>query len=445
MTPELQHEALNACRIGFEFEFFTNYERQEAARLLSKELEPKVVLGRGKVLDKKTNMGTSSKPTSNLFRLIPDFSGGGQMKELVTGPLPYHEARIVLKRVLKWIEENGWTTEKCGLHINISFDEFYVKLACKLSHLDKLKFILSYDESKIFKAFPNRENNIYARGIKQIFPVNRFMNLENVKGVSKDMYVIPNTKYYSVNFDKIKNNYLEFRSIGGAGYEKKSDDILDIMKYNALTLFECLNDPSYSEENLFTLNKILADHKNSVGAFSNLEMFMLKFPKIKIFVDLKGDVEIIKQYFSLMKDKLFDLILFGGIDNALINYDTDISRLQIKGAIFKDSFLIKEVDLVNCNASGILEDCHLWNCKISKAHLEDCRLIVSNTVTDCKITRTEMGIKTFIDNCYIENGSSTINGKINNSIIRSGQIAETAKIDNKTDIIKLKRKVNKYS
>lgn len=445
MTPELQHEALNACRIGFEFEFYTNYERQEAARLLSKELEPKIVLGKGKVLSKKTNMGTSSKPSSSLFRLIPDFSGGGQMKELVTGPIPYHEARIVLKRVLRWIEENGWTTERCGLHINVSFDEFYVKLPSKLSHLDKLKFILSYDETKIFNSFPDRENNIYARGIKQIFPVNRFMTLDNVKGVSKDMYLTPNTKYYSVNFDKIKNNYLEFRSIGGAGYEKKSDDILNIMKYNALTLFDCLNDSSYNEENLLTLNKILSDHKNTIGAFSTLDIFMLKFPKIKIFVDLKGDVEIIKQYFALVKDKLFDLILFGGLDNALINYDTDISRLQIKGAVFKDSFLIKDVDLINCNASGILENCKLWNCKISKAHLEECDFIIANTISDSKITKCEMGNRIVINNCYIENGSRTINGKINNSIIRSGQIADTAKIDSKTDIIKLSKKIIKYS
>jgi hypothetical protein len=445
MTPELKHEALNACRVGFEFEFYTNYQRQEASRLLSKELEPKIVLGRGKVIGKKTNLGASSKPTANLFRLIPDFSGGGQMKELVTGPLPYHEARIVLRRVLKWIEENGWTSEKCGLHINISFDEFYVKLACKLSHLDKLKFILQYDESKIFKAFPNRQGNIYARGIKQVFPVNRFMNLENIKAVSKDMYLTPNTKYYSVNFDKIKNNYLEFRSIGGAGYEKKSDEILDILEYNALTLFECLNNPEYTEDNVFTLNKILSDHKNTIGSFSNLEIFMLKFPKIKIFVDLKGDTSIITQYFSIIKDKLFDLILFGGLDNALINYDTDISRLQIKGASFKDSFLIKDVDLINCNASGILEDCKLWNCKISKAHLEDCEFVYANSISDSKITRCEMGAKTTINGCYIENGSRTINGKINDSIIRSGQIAETAKIDSKTEIIKLKRKVRKYS
>lgn len=444
MSPELKQKALNACRVGFEFEFYTNFDRQETARQLSQELAPKVVVGKGKVFDAKSKLNNSTRPTANLFRLIPDFSGGQKMKELVTGPIPYQESRLVLRKVLKWIEENGWTTEKCGLHINISFDEFYVKLACKLSHLDKLKFILSYDESKIFNAFPDRENNIYARGLKQVFPVNRFMTLDEVKGISKDMYVTPNTKYYSVNFDKIKNNYLEFRSIGGAGYEKKSDEIIDILEYNAMTLFECLNDPSYNEDNIRTLNKILAEHKNTIGAFNSAEIFMLKFPQIKIFVDLKGDMEIIKHYFHLLRDKLFDIIIFGGVKNALVNYDSDISRVQVKGAKFQDSFLIRDLDLVNCNASGILEECNLWNCKISKAHLEDCNLLVANSITDSKITKCDMGVRTTIDNCYIENGSRTIDGKVTNSIIRTGQISNSAKIDDKTEIIRLK-KTKKYS
>lgn len=440
-----KQKALGACRIGFEFEFFTNYDRQEAAKQLSKALEPKIVLGRGKVIDKKSKMGASSKPTANLFRIIPDFSGGYKMKELVTGPLPYIEARMVLVRVLNWIQENGWTTEKCGLHINISFDEFYVKLACKLSHLDKLKFILSYDESEIFKYFPNRENNIYARGIKQVYPVNKFMVFDNIKGISKDMYLTPNTKYYSVNFDKVKNNYLEFRAIGGAGYEKKPDEILNILEYNALTLFRCLDAPGYDEDNLNTLNKILSDHKNSVGAFTNVDMFFLKYPDIKLFIDLKGDREILKSYFHILKDKLFDLILFGGATKALVNYDTEISRVQIKDATFKDSFLIRDVDLVNCNVSGIIENCNLWSCKVEKSHLENCDLLVSNKVYDSKITKTEMGPKTLIDNCYIENGSRTINGTVKNSIIRSGQISDMVKMDDNTEVIRIKRKIRKYN
>lgn len=444
MDPLKKQKALNACRVGFEFEFYSNYGRKEAAELLSKALEPKVVIGQGKVIDEKTKLGASSRPTATLFRLIPDFSGGSKMKELVTGPMPYNEARLILVRVLRWIQENAWTTEKCGLHINISFDEFYVKLSCKLSHLDKLKFILAYDESVIFKAFPDRENNIYARGIKQVFPVNRFMNIDEVKGVSKDMYVTPNTKYYSVNFDKIKNNYLEFRSIGGAGYEKKTDDILNILEYNALVLFKCLDNPAYDETDVSALNAILSQHRNTIGTFTNAELFMLNYPNIKLFVDLKGNPEIVKSYFHILRDKLFDMIIFGNVTKAYVNYDTDTSRIQIKNAQFKDSFLTKGVDLIACKVSGILEDCKLWNCEVSKSHLEDCELISNNKVLDSKITRTDMGPKTVIDNCYIENGSRSIDGKVTRSIIRSGQISDKAKIDDATEVLRLKRKVKKY-
>ena len=77
--------------------------------------------------------------------------------------------------------------------------------------------------------------------------------------------------------------------------------------------------------------------------------------------------------------------------------------------------------------------------------MEDCDFIVANTISDSKITKCEMGNRIVINNCYIENGSRTINGKINNSIIRSGQIADTAIIDSKTDIIKLSKKIIKYS
>ena len=51
-----------------------------------------------------------------------------------------------------------------------------------------------------------------------------------------------------------------------------------------------------------------------------------------------------------------------------------------------------------------------------------------------------MGPRTTLDNCYIENGSRTISGNVKNCIIRSGQISELAKLDDKTQIIKLRKK-----
>ena len=44
------------------------------------------------------------------------------MNELITGPMPYAEAIPVLIKVLHWIDENGWTTDKCAFQFSISFD-----------------------------------------------------------------------------------------------------------------------------------------------------------------------------------------------------------------------------------------------------------------------------------------------------------------------------------
>ena len=56
------------------------------------------------------------------FKLEPDNSGGTGMIELVTGPLPFVEAKIIMAKTLKWIRENGKTNERCSIHINIAFD-----------------------------------------------------------------------------------------------------------------------------------------------------------------------------------------------------------------------------------------------------------------------------------------------------------------------------------
>ncbi len=40
--------------------------------------------------------------------------------------------------------------------------------------MNKLKVILNMDEDLVYKYFPNRENNFYAKSIKRIIPSNIF-------------------------------------------------------------------------------------------------------------------------------------------------------------------------------------------------------------------------------------------------------------------------------
>ena len=58
------------------------------------------------------------------------------MIELVTGPLPFVEAKIIMAKTLKWIRENGKTNERCSIHINIAFDGKKLGPIVNMSKLD---------------------------------------------------------------------------------------------------------------------------------------------------------------------------------------------------------------------------------------------------------------------------------------------------------------------
>ena len=84
--------ALGSSVIGFEFEFYTDLLKGQAAESLAKLLKKKVVV---------SEKYHSNVPVdSDNFKLEPDYSGGSKMMEFITGPLPYNEAIPILIKVL---------------------------------------------------------------------------------------------------------------------------------------------------------------------------------------------------------------------------------------------------------------------------------------------------------------------------------------------------------
>jgi hypothetical protein len=60
--------------------------------------------------------------------------------------------------------------------------------------------------------------------------------------------VIDDAKFRSVNFSKLKNGYLEFRSIGGHGYHLKYNEITDtISRWISVIDLACDPDASRKE------------------------------------------------------------------------------------------------------------------------------------------------------------------------------------------------------
>ena len=154
------YNILKYAVIGFEFEFYTKKPYYKLLELLNRELAPIKTWG-------KRKYHSEMKTDAENFKIEPDLSGGVDLVELITGPLPYVEAKVILFKILKLLQDNAYTDEKCSIHINISFDK---KSGRELNELNPLKLILDIDEDLVYKFFPNRKNNFYAKSVKKLIP-----------------------------------------------------------------------------------------------------------------------------------------------------------------------------------------------------------------------------------------------------------------------------------
>ena len=165
-------DVLDALILGVEFEFYSSLDVFETARSIGNFTKKRVVvpLSMSSLGAPKPLYHSPVTPTSEIFKLEPDYSGGKKMCELVTGPMPYSDARNVLIKVFDWIRDNGYTNERCSIHVNISIDGGKIPTTFTIPNVNIAKFILSFDEDKIYSAFPKRKDSVYARSIKSIRP-----------------------------------------------------------------------------------------------------------------------------------------------------------------------------------------------------------------------------------------------------------------------------------
>ena len=437
----LQHkyEILSSSKVGIEFEFFTELRDKELSREISKLLGKKVIIPVTIVgLDDK-DKGTyhsDIEPTSTLFKLEKDFSGGKDMFELITGPLAYEESRIIIIKMLQWIKSNGWTTEKCAIHLNVSFNEFKTKLRYSLMNLNVLKFILGFDEEFIYSRFPERRDNVYAKSIYNFYPISRFIFYENPDSIDRNDYIVPHEKYFGVNFTKLPKDYLELRYLGGADYETKTYRILEILDYFVLKLHSTIQqNDAYTPLEKEKLFKSLKIQKKLVDTFSHPEKFLVAYPNLQITIDMKGDIEILKSFWTVVRDKLFSLIADSGLSKGHFNLDTDISMVQLRDAELLNANNINDMELFDCEISGTVSNCDLYRCNVKSSRLSKCKLLELNELHGCKINNTSIMPGNELYDCYVSNPSEVIDGKMEGGVIRRGIIGKHAEISKTTLIV----------
>jgi hypothetical protein len=431
-------EILNSARIGIEFEFYSSLEIVDTAREIGKVIKKRIVVPMtlNNIKERRPLYHSPVNPSTNIFKLEPDYSGGKRMYELVTGPLDYSEARDIIIKVFEWIRSYGYTTERCSIHINLSFDENKLPTKVPISMINLVKFILAFDEKKVYDVFPERRDSVYARSIKELRP-NDIIFYTSSAEPSRNTLKVPDGKYYGVNFLKLEKGYLEYRYMGGENYERKTRKILDLIDYFILNLYEVLNfDGVFTKEDNAFIKKIMEKQQKLYEGFIKYTTFKKNFPKIEVKIDLKNDDQILETYWPSIKDQLFKILMSSGLTEGIFNFDTDVSVLQIRDTKIKNC-VMSDVEVIDSEIEGIFERCTFYGCKISNSRVVECIPMKNNKFIFCKIAESPLYITNICDNCYIENKRYPINCTINGGVIRTGEIGKLAKISKETMIVEL--------
>jgi hypothetical protein len=416
-------DILKKAIIGFEFEFYLKeLSFYKTLELLNKILSPVGVQG-------FRHYHPDVKPNNNLFILTPDLSGGSNMVEVITGPLPYYEAKYYMVKILKFIQDYGYTNEKASIHFNISFQDKDLK------DLNILKMILDMDEEQIYSSFPTRKNNVYAKSIKRIIPFRDYDFKDIPIGVVKNNIRIPEDKYYGVNLlhmNKDKGEQrLEFRYIGGKDYEKNIGELIYFLDKFILSINNCIG-IGFSQKDEKDLENYLDKNISNFKSFTTYDNFLVSFPKINLQINQISDYATVNAFYSRVFPKLYSLIeATEDLKDCIVNWLTEEQRLEVVDADVKCLMNIGNIDFINCRLEGIFDNCRIVNSKVNDSQLLKCQ-INGSEINGSKILNSSVE-QSEVKDSFVMNGYFDSN--MEGGVFRSGKLGPYANISSTTKIV----------
>lgn len=418
---------LSKAVVGLEFEFFlTEISYYKTLEILNQQLEPIKIHG-------FRQYHPDFKPDSENWLLTPDLSGGQNMVEIVTGPMAYFDAKHYLVKILKFIQKWGYTTDKSSIHFNISFPENEEQ---NLNDLNILKLILNTDEEEIYRVFPSRQNNVYAKSVKKLIPFKDY-DFENIPiDVIKNNFRLPNDKYYGINFLHInkpkESQRLEFRYIGGKGYEKEIANLTYFLDRFILNVYSSIN-ASFSESDVQELELYLKKNISLFKTFSKYDNFIVEHPKISLQIDQQTNFDVVSTYFDKIYKKIFELLEnTNNLKDCIINYVTLTQKIEVVDAEVKSNHNLDNIDFINCRIyNGIFNKCNIINCEADNSQFIKCDLdgskLTKSKVLNCKVEST------LLKDCFFMGGY--LNSEMEGGIFRSGKTGPYANLSSDTTIV----------
>ena len=339
-----------------------------------------------------------------------------------------------MPKLFEFLHSNLDKNERNYIYLKLGFND-----SVNLSNLNITKFVLNFNEKFILDNIVDLTKNGSIEKLSDFKP----SSIENCSSTIQKQ--LDGLKYndgvddnFGIDFGDIKLGYITLKYLSDIDYNKKKDDILKCINHTIITLYNASTVLEYNEDELNKIDKYNEEFDNFSKAFGCYELFREKYKSIKLTIDLDDDKSNVNLIFPSIKDKLFNLVICNNIKQATVNYDSDVSRLQIK-----------DVDLVKCyHLEGIdIVECDIRNCNVKKCDIYDCE-IEDSFINDCNLFGYCDCVESKFKNCFISNNIKLENSSVFGALgkfagtINSGSIKNTTVITSMAEIGEKVKKLN---
>ena len=416
-------EVLNFSEIGLIFEFYSTKETNFIINDLSRLTSKKVIL-------------TGEQYTPSYFNaiLLKEYDAKRARYQFHIAPQDYHSIIPIIDSVSSWISESCETTNDTLLKMSLSFNHRNLETLSRISSMKPSRLILKFDENEVYKRFPTQKNSPYAISIKSLVPSRTYINESEVEHHISELLNNPFAEFYGINFKNYTNGVLECNFVGGKGYASKNKEIKDVLEYFIIKTYQSINEEDFSEFERYEIKRLTQGFDKLQMAFYDPEIFMAEFKNLGVYVDLKTSAQTLKTYWSTIRQPLFEMIINGGLREGQFNYDTEIGKFQLrKGKL--NGTMIRNMDLVLCEISGVLDNCSFVGCKINKARIYNSKIINGNKINESYLKGVSVNKPNEISKSVIENNEEMVNCPVSESLIKYATPGKDLKVDENSTVV----------
>lgn len=422
--------------ISLKVEFKSPIRRRDMASKLSKNT--------GKAIKWFKGVNESFKASSSIFKLSNKYSHNSKTFIFETGLIPYHDGIRLMLQTMNIIESFGYTDDRCEMTVGISMNDKSLGLPAGLATMNKFKYLIGLDESKILDLWNTNDTERAKIPQSNYFyfhsknPYDTYISNSILERVNVNDFNFPDSEFFGSNFRKLNEGILEISYIGGKDYHKKKREAVDTINQVISRLYETLsNNFSYTVEERRNLEKLIEEYRNVTYSTKTPLNLKTNYPNINLYYDLKSIDYLIESNYNTFRDKIFDLVVFGAVHIADINWDNSRKVLQIKGAKISKNVVIEGVEFYNCIIEADAKGCLFSGCTIKNSKIQECDIMGSNYIKNSKIIECKYhSIDNQISNSYIDNDpKNMIGAHLKSCLVNRGRFKLGSTLDSGTDVI----------